>query len=533
MTIWRTLRLSSVAIWVGMVLAVPVLLSPHHAPARAQADLAPCGIIDGFDWPMPDMGIDRTDFGIFRAQFGGLHTGMDVAFEQLGEPVRAAARGIVTYSDPAGWDTEKGVVVIQHTMPDGSLVNTLYGHMEELNGYTFPLMNDCVEQGEIVGAIGFPSRGRPHLHYEIRTRYRHEGGPGYTDTNPLELGWLHPADFTMLARIWVQPAYRAHFTLVERATLPLLVLGDGTYVIAHSGQLINLTAQGDPIWRFDTLGSVIGMVAFPDDRVLAMNSAGQMLVLQYGGFSALWELPEPAQTPPLLFGNLVVVGVSQGATLAFSADGTLQWQTPPLNARIVRWALSGEYLALATDADEFVVLDAGGAMVYRATFPNQPIPFAAPEGGFKVLSGGTVFGLDQAFNAVQLVSTELEFLPNAELLHAPDGLLVIYPGEGRSLYAYTPEGVLAWLAFMPGSHLDAPLLGVGGGTRIYALTFDGQMLAYDAHDGHLIQQVALYNGGVDGTASARWLVVDADDTVRFNSGFLTYLTLNGLELRPD
>ncbi|MEP0764041.1 MAG: M23 family metallopeptidase, partial [Chloroflexota bacterium] len=217
-------------------------------------DIAPCGYVDGFDLPVPDVDIERTDFAIYRARFGGLHTGVDLAFEQLGEPVRAAARGQVTFSDPEGWDTEKGVVVVQHTLPDGTLVNTLYGHMEELNGHVFPQMGQCVERGDIVGAIGFPSRGRPHLHYEVRTRYRHEGGPGYTVQNPLELGWLHPVDFTFLANLWVHPAYRWHFTLTDPLTLPPLPLEDGTYMVANSAHVQAVAASGAVIWQFDTLG---------------------------------------------------------------------------------------------------------------------------------------------------------------------------------------------------------------------------------------------------------------------------------------
>ncbi len=87
--------------------------------------------------PFPEIDVSRSDFGIYRPPWGGLHTGLDVAFWRHGEPVMAAARGRVTYSDIEGWDTEKGVVVLQHTFPDGTLINTLYGHMEELNGYRF------------------------------------------------------------------------------------------------------------------------------------------------------------------------------------------------------------------------------------------------------------------------------------------------------------------------------------------------------------------------------------------------------------
>ena len=264
---WRNTAL--LLLLAGLVWPASPLDRSVRSVALAQVDIAPCGYVDGFDFPVPDVDIKHTDFAIYRARFGGLHTGIDLAFEQLGEPVRAAARGQVTFSDPEGWDTEKGVVVVQHTLPDGTLVNTLYGHMEELNGHVFPPMGQCVERGDIVGAVGFPSRGRPHLHYEVRTRYRHEGGPGYTVQNPLELGWLHPVDFTFLANLWVHPAYRWHFTLSDRMTLPPLPLNDGTYVVADGGHVQAVAANGAAIWQFDTLGSVTGLLALPDGRVLS------------------------------------------------------------------------------------------------------------------------------------------------------------------------------------------------------------------------------------------------------------------------
>ncbi len=269
---WRRI---GILVLFGLCTVLPSLIPP--SPAKAGA--APCGYVDGFDFPVPDVDIETSDFGIYRARFNGFHTGMDIAFDRHGDPVRAAARGRVTYSDPEGWDTEKGVVVIQHTMPDGTLVNTLYGHMEELNGYTFPAMDQCVERGDIVGAIGWPSLGRPHLHFEVRTRYRYEGGPGYTDVNPLSLGWLDPIDFVFLARIWILPAYRQHFSLTESTSLPPLALPDNTYIIAHSTRLEGLTADGQQLWQFDTLGSVTSMLALPDGRALMATSVGQVMVL--------------------------------------------------------------------------------------------------------------------------------------------------------------------------------------------------------------------------------------------------------------
>ena len=68
----------------------------------AQAVSAPCGVVDDFELPFPGIDVSRTDFGIYRTRWGGLHVGIDVAFRRHGEPVKAAARGRVTYSDTEG-----------------------------------------------------------------------------------------------------------------------------------------------------------------------------------------------------------------------------------------------------------------------------------------------------------------------------------------------------------------------------------------------------------------------------------------------
>lgn len=516
-----------------LIAIISMLAAGPVSPAAAQAEVAPCGYVEGFGWPVPDIDIQRTDFGIYRARFGGLHTGIDVAFEQLGDPVRAAARGRVTYSNVAGWDTEKGVVVIQHTLPDGSLVNTLYGHMEELNGYDFPLVDQCVERGDIIGAVGFPSLGRPHLHYEIRTRYRYEGGPGYTDVNPIELGWLHPIDFTYLANIWVLPAYLHHFSLAESPTLPPLALANGIYVLARSGHLESTTADGQILWQFDTLGGVTGLLAMPDGRVLTTDSTDQVLLLDNGSFSALWQLPQPAVTPPIQLGDAVIFMVDDYRLLAFTPDGVLLWETAPLPDRAARWAVSADRLAVATQNGDLWVVDTTGTLVYQAAFDGLPAPFAAPEGDFLIAHGTGVSRLGRDLTLVPMFDAGRTLTDNVELLYHESGTIYIYPGEGFALYAYALDGMLAWIAYMPGSHRRAPYLGIGGGQLLYALSTDGQLLAFDTSDGRLVAQVALYDGGIEGTAVARWLDVRPDDTVTFTSGFLTMVTLDGLKLRAD
>ena len=515
-----------------LIVLLSIVISASHPPAAAQGNNAPCGYIDGFEYPVPAIDVNRTDFGIYRSRFGGLHTGIDVAFGDLGEPVRAGARGLVTYSDIEGWDTEKGVVVIQHTLPDGTLVNTLYGHMEELNGHTFPPVDTCVEQGQIIGAIGDPSLSRPHLHFEVRTRYRYEGGPGYTQTNPLELGWLHPIDFAYLARLMAGPAYRGHFTLTERPSLPPLLLADGTYVVAHGTTLRGITAAGHALWQFDLIDTVNGLLALPDGRVLATTTANQVLVLRGGSYSALWTAPHALQAPPLLVGGTVVL-IGEDATLrGATPEGSVLWETP-LPEAAVRWAVAGNYLAVSTTSSDLVIVDQSGQILHNNAYPDVPVPVATPENEFLVLSGSRIERLDGAFQAVPLIDTGRAVSPAADVVRGPAGEFYVYTGEGRALYAYDSGGNVLWNAYMPGSHRRAPLLGLGGGQLLYALNADGQLLAYRTADGRLAAQLALYNGGTSGVPNARWMHVAPDDTVSFGSGFLSAITLNGLDLLEE
>src|SRR5262245_20989065 len=173
-------------------------------PVRAQ-DAAAFVVVDAIDYPIDGVSIDHDDFGMYRAGFDGRHTGIDMAFDRYGDPVRAAARGRVTFSDPKGWDTEKGVVIIEYIFPDDSILFTLYGHMEELNGHNFPKEGQCVELGDVIGAVGHPSRGAPHLHYEVRKMKASTGGPGYWPVDPLDGGWLHPIDFTEQWQLRLSP----------------------------------------------------------------------------------------------------------------------------------------------------------------------------------------------------------------------------------------------------------------------------------------------------------------------------------------
>lgn len=107
-----------------------------------------------------------------------------------GEPVYAAANGAIIYAADAGvgWGN---VVIVEHKLPSGDKVQTLYGHLLEI------LKNSGeVKKREQLGKVG-NANGRYlcHLHFELRTADSpmwNQAGGGYSS---VKTGWTDPSDF--------------------------------------------------------------------------------------------------------------------------------------------------------------------------------------------------------------------------------------------------------------------------------------------------------------------------------------------------
>jgi murein DD-endopeptidase MepM/ murein hydrolase activator NlpD len=107
-----------------------------------------------------------------------------------GEPVYAIANGVITYARDAGpgWGN---VVIIEHTLPSGEKVESLYGHLLEIQTGSGEL-----KRRQQIGKIG-NANGRYfcHLHFELRTSdcpMWGKPGPGYAKESN---GWVDPSDF--------------------------------------------------------------------------------------------------------------------------------------------------------------------------------------------------------------------------------------------------------------------------------------------------------------------------------------------------
>ncbi|HMO79631.1 MAG TPA: M23 family metallopeptidase [Pyrinomonadaceae bacterium] len=107
-----------------------------------------------------------------------------------GEPVYSIANGMITYAADAGpgWGN---VIIITHTLPDGTRVQSLYGHLKEM----------IRTEGEVrfrekIGTIG-NANGRYlcHLHFEIREEHCPSWDAVFVGYSPIRYGWVDPSDF--------------------------------------------------------------------------------------------------------------------------------------------------------------------------------------------------------------------------------------------------------------------------------------------------------------------------------------------------
>lgn len=106
----------------------------------------------------------------------------------LGDPIYAIANGYVKFASniKGGWGN---VVRINHKLPNGDLVESLYAHCDSIT----VVQNTWVKKGTQVGTIGTAfGKYVAHLHLEIRDNINLPIGHGYSKNKE---GYLNPSDF--------------------------------------------------------------------------------------------------------------------------------------------------------------------------------------------------------------------------------------------------------------------------------------------------------------------------------------------------
>jgi len=518
-------------LWSAVCLIVCLLPGFIPKPAEA-AQTASCGVVEYITWPIDGNTFERDDFGLYRAPFQGRHAGVDMAFERYGEPVKAIARGRVTFSDPAGWDTEKGVVIIEHTMPDGTIAYSLYGHMEQIKTSVFPTVGQCVAPGEVVGAVGKPSRGAPHLHFEVRRREANAGGPGYSNVEPLQNGWLHPLDFIQRWQLRLKESARNLWSASGSPVSPPVILPDGSAIFGTETHIERRTTKDESLWRLD-VSRLAGIVPLSDGRILGRTLDDQIIVVQDGTITGFWKADRTLQTPPFRIGNNILFVDADQKVVSYTPEGQTVWQAGPFGDHLEKAMVSGDLIALSTGyAGNFnlYVLNGEGKIIFQAAAPAPVVPAPVQPGGFYIMVGAQVGRLESDGRWRPLLDVGLALGRQAQIAVDNRGNTYIYPGFGGKLIAIAPDGKLRWQANLNGFSLQPPLLGIGRGCLLYVEMSDGVLSALRTADGQLRGTVSLYPGGGRAYTNARYLNVSSDDQVQFSAGYLTSAALDGLTL---
>jgi len=181
----------------GLVALACADVAPQPAPPPSDK---PVVIAKSFAYPIGKketvtQAKDRDDW--YNAQDFGQNTHLGEDWNKnsggdtdCGEPVYAIADGVVTLAQDAGpgWGN---VVIVEHTLPTGEKVESLYGHLHEILR-----TEGVVKKREQIGKVGNANGRYPcHLHLEIRTSdcpMWNQPGPGYWVDRK---GWVDPSDF--------------------------------------------------------------------------------------------------------------------------------------------------------------------------------------------------------------------------------------------------------------------------------------------------------------------------------------------------
>ncbi len=156
-----------------------ILLTPEQLARVPEIDgfESPCGTPNGA------FCYDAQPFGSPNPKRGGLHSGSDLngiggEDSDQGEPVCAAARGLVVYNGEPSADWGH-VVILAHRLPGTDrMIQTLYAHLDSCRVRT----GELVGRGTRLGTIGTANGNYlAHLHFEaIESRCTEAGMPGYS-----------------------------------------------------------------------------------------------------------------------------------------------------------------------------------------------------------------------------------------------------------------------------------------------------------------------------------------------------------------
>jgi murein DD-endopeptidase MepM/ murein hydrolase activator NlpD len=473
-----------------LLVSAAFFLSAPYAYAQGQ-----CGYVDLIAYPV-DTNVFHLaqDFGTpsLRHQ-GRYHTGEDwfggrANHYAYGTPVRAAATGRVTYSSATGWGRDGGVVIIEHTFPDGTIAYSQYGHMADLETARFPAPYSCVKQGDIIGAVG-DSRPAPHLHFEIRVTNGDSPGPGYSWENPVDAGWRQPRKFLRNSQTWLQPAFRWRLDLRDESgpVTPPLQLDDNSLVYIDSDRLGRITPDGRSLWRINLERSAVSITNFDGLPLLTYADGGMQRINLDGTLSERWETGVTLDDFVLEAGDSLIFHTPDNALVAFDAARQhIRWSLENIQP-VIRAQAAGQVIGLITESNELLTISPQGELLDSANLREPASIVSALDGTLIAYSRGGLWSL-----ADGLWSPLMEIVPiggmSGAVKQGNDGRLFLF--DSRILYAYDSNQTLQWQIELPNvSGLTE--LSIHNGILFLTGTH-GNMIAVRASDGGLCNQAQIF-----------------------------------------
>jgi murein DD-endopeptidase MepM/ murein hydrolase activator NlpD len=517
---------------------IPLPITPISAPV-AQGG-APCGIADTFDFPIdpPDaahVSGSGQDFGVFRSRYDKFHAGEDWrgpdGQPSLGSPVYAIGHGRVMYAEPEGWNRDKGVVIVEHVLADGTIIYSFYGHLDPPSVVLPP--GDCVVRGDQVGNIGQP-RSSPHLHWEIRTHMPYQPGPGYWPEDPTTVGWLPPSATVWQQRLRVAPGVAWVRPSPNLAVQPITTLNDETVLLLEDGRVtaVSLT-DGAPMpdtFGLDDVDRALADATLP--ILYTANRLGQLTATSLPEGEPLWSADLALAGLPRLLplpGGGVIVSV-RDELRAVAADGAPLWQVD-VGERPFAWDISADQLLLTTQGSTPTT------WLVQGQAPPQKL---ADLGGHPAVANGRLWlygaaGLyELALDAAPALRLPLatSFLEMGDLLSQPDGgLLLLHRDlfDGR-LLALNGEGAVRWDRSVLGQWRGQPRL-VLADERPYLAIWppSGSVLDVNLYglDSETAVLTHLFHGGSrNGSPTDTWLhpIPNGDLLIHIGGGHLLRFT---------
>ncbi|MAS37120.1 MAG: hypothetical protein CL610_24180 [Anaerolineaceae bacterium] len=433
------------------ILLLMTLLLVSVPPAVAQQ----CGVADAINYPIDTQVFQLAqDFGAPSPRHQGrYHTGEDWAVSNaenygIGLPVYAAATGRITYSAPTGWGRDGGVVIIEHTFADGSLLYTQYGHMMETDTIRFRPQWSCVNAGDVIGAIG-NVRPAPHLHFEVRYQDGTSPGPGYSWRDPFTEIWRQPAKAVRNQQAWLQPAFRWRLDLADEAgpIAPPLELDDHSLLYLDADRLGRVTPDGRSLWRINLERHAVAITQHEGRPLLTYADGSMQRVNIDGTLAERWETGVTLGEPVIVQDDLLIFHNPNNTLVAFGPDRqTVAWQladVPP----VVRAEASGQVIGLVTQTNELLSVSPQGALLDRAQLRSAASLDTAPNGELRAYSGNGLWAI--LADGARIV--DMDGAPpgdnSAAALYTADDELYLY--DGSVLHAYDQSRLLKWQVQLP------------------------------------------------------------------------------------